>query len=161
MSEEAAMDAYDDRLTDELRALANRVDPPPDLLGELARAAFGWRSIDAQLAELTYDSAVDESLAQAVRGPARTTRLLTFDAAGITVEVEVTVQGEQRRLMGQIVPMQPMVVEIRHSGGVTPAESDELGRFAADGLPWGPVSLRCHVAAGDEARVVHTDWATI
>lgn len=162
MREETDMSAQDDRLIEELRALATRVDPPPELLAEFARAALGWRTLDAELAELTYDSATDDSLVGAVRGATRAPRLLTFHVGEVTVEVEVQVmaQGTQRRLIGQLVPMQPARIEIRHSHGVTTAQVDDLGRFSAEGLPAGPISLRCHVGA-DEARIVHTDWLAI
>lgn len=155
------MTGADDRMVDHLRALAQRVDPPPALLGEFARAALGWRTIDAELAELSYDSAVDESLAGAVRGATRAPRLLTFDVGEVTVEVEVTAQGAGRSLAGQVVPMQSTVIEVRHSAGSTTVDTDELGRFAVEGLPAGPMSLRCRLADGGGVRVVQTDWSAI
>ena len=51
-----------------------------------ARAAIGWRTIDAELAELIADSAVDEP-ALLVRGTAQP-RTLTFEAPGLTIEIE-------------------------------------------------------------------------
>lgn len=155
------MSAQDDRMIEELRALGSRIDPPPQLLTDFARAALGWRTLDAELAELTYDSAVDDTLVATVRGAVRGPRLLTFDLGEVTVEVEVTADGDQRRLIGQVVPMQPARIEVRHSGGVTAVDADELGRFGADGLSAGPVSLRCRLDADDGERVVHTDWSPI
>lgn len=152
------MSTHDDRLVEQLRALAQQVDPPPALVTEFARAALGWRDVDAELAELAYDSAADTALEDAVRGTGYAPRLLTFDAEGITVEVEVAERDGQRRVVGQVVPMQPVVIELRHGGGTTVAEIDELGRFAAEGLQAGPVSLRCRLQDG---RIVHTDWAAI
>jgi hypothetical protein len=69
------MHANDEALIAELRALAQRLDPPPPELRE-ARWAFTWRSVDAELAELMADSATDEEVfayARAEPGP----RLLT------------------------------------------------------------------------------------
>ena len=41
----------------ELRAIFAHLDPVPQLLDDAARAAFGWRTVDAELAELLRDSA--------------------------------------------------------------------------------------------------------
>lgn len=160
MTDQEGTGVQHERLTAELRDLANRVDPPPELLAEFAGAALAWRRLDAELAELTYDSVTDESLVDTVRGTAAP-RLLMFDVGGITVEVEITVDGEQRRLIGQVVPMQPASIEVRHAGGVTTTEADDLGRFGADGLPAGPLSLRCRLRDGEQVRVVHTEWSAI
>lgn len=156
------MSAPDDRLIAELRTLASRIDPQPAVLAEFARAALGWRTLDAELAVLTYDSAADDSLVDAVRGATRAPRLLTFDLDEVTVEVEVQIeaQGTLRRLLGQIVPMQRARIDIRHADGITTVQADELGRFGADELVPGPVSLRCHLGT-DAVRIVHTDWSTI
>lgn len=161
MSEEPGTSMEDDLLIGRLQAVAARVDPPPALLTEFVRAALDWRTLDAQLAELTYDSATDDALVDAVRGTVRAPRLLTFDMGETAVEFEVSAQGAQRRLVGQLVPMQPARIEIRHAEGVTAVETDEHGRFAADGIPAGPVSLRCRLGDGEHGRVLHTDWSAI
>ena len=55
----------------ELRALFARVDPVPPLLDDAARAAFTWRTVDAELAELMRDSAdASEEAALLVRAAA-------------------------------------------------------------------------------------------
>ena len=41
----------------ELRAIFAHLDPVPQLLDDAARAAFSWRTVDAELAELMRDSA--------------------------------------------------------------------------------------------------------
>ncbi len=85
-----------------------------------------------------------------------TPELLVFEAHGLTVEVEASAGPDGLRLLGQLVPAQPGLVEVRHAGGTTTVEVDDLGRFAADGLVPGPVSLRCRTAAG--GLDVGTDW---
>ena len=50
--------------------------PFPSVLAA-ARGSFTWRTIDAELAELAYDSALDTERLTAVRS-ADTARLLTF-----------------------------------------------------------------------------------
>jgi hypothetical protein len=145
-------DAHDDILLEELRAAVNRLDPvPPDMVAA-ARATFMWRTIDAELAQLAHDSVLDEQpvLTRGVTAPV----LLTFEASGLTVEVETTLADGGWRMHGQLVPGQPGQVEIRHPAGLTTVTADEMGRFAANGPHRGPVSLRCR--AGDST--VDTDW---
>ena len=47
----------DEDLLERLRAICEEVDPTPDLVIEMARAAFSLRRLDAELAELVLDSA--------------------------------------------------------------------------------------------------------
>jgi hypothetical protein len=118
-----------------------------------------WRTIDAELAELSYDSASDPSATARLRGP-EGTRLLTFQAPSLTVDLEVAAQGARRRLVGQLDPPQTAHVMVRHQDGVVAAEADESGRFRVEDLPVGPGSLRCHLGGDRGARVV-TDWITL
>ncbi len=144
-------DAEDDLLLAELRAAVKRIDPVPVETVAAARSSFMWRTIDAELAQLAHDSVVDEpALTRGVAAPA----LLTFESAGLAVEVEIISADDVWQLHGQLLPAQGGEVEIRHPGGVTSVWADDMGRFTADGLPSGPVSLRCR--AGDSA--VDTDW---
>lgn len=151
------MNADDDALMAELQDLAARVDPPPENLREAARWAFSWRTVDSELAELVADSATEAPALTGVRaegGP----RLLTFESPRLEVEVQVTQTPEGRRLVGQVVPPQQIRIEVRHGGGTVSADADELGRFAVDGVAAGPVSLRCHLGSGEQARIVDTEW---
>jgi hypothetical protein len=142
----------DDFLLGELRRAVNRLDPVPPEMVAAARSSFMWRTIDAELAELAHDSVLDDEAAL-VRGVAAPS-LLTFSAAGLTVEVETLPADDGCRLLGQLVPAGSGQVEIRHPGGSTSVEIDDLGRFAANGLPCGPVSLRCRAGSSS----VDTDW---
>lgn len=151
-----APDAQDERLLEDLRRAAGRYDPPPASLMEAARASLTWRSIDAELAALAFDSAVDQP-AGAVRsagGP----RQLAFDAPGLSIEVEVSPDGTRRRMIGQLTPPQPSRIEVRHAGGITSVDTDALGRFRVDAISAGPVSLRCHPTASPPAPRFVTEW---
>ena len=80
----------DDRsgLEEELRDLARLLDPVPEHLVRQAVSAYAWHTVDAEPAELTFDSFAPEQAAL-VRGP-RGPRLLTFEAPTLTVEIEIT-----------------------------------------------------------------------
>ena len=150
------LDPEDEGLLQELRATARRLDPPPSSVLEAARASLTWRTIDAELAALEFDSAVDVA-ATAVRsgeGP----RLLTFSAPGLSIEVEVSPIGPRRQLVGQLVPAQPARIDVRHAGGVTTVQADRLGRFGVDAVSAGPVSLRCHLGDVPSGVPVVTEW---
>ena len=98
-------DREDAALLAELRELASRWIRSHRNSWPWPRPALSLHSIDADLAALTYDSAVDIGDMALVRGPA-TLRLLTFEGPGITVELEAVTVGRRRRLVGQLVPAQ-------------------------------------------------------
>ena len=64
------MDDPDDTLVSELREYFARVDPVPPLVTEAAKAALGWRRLDADLAELLSDSS-DSSVLRSENAPVR------------------------------------------------------------------------------------------
>lgn len=124
-----------------------------------AKSQFAYRTLDEELAELAYDSAVADDAMAGVRSTAATGRLLTFESAGLTVEVEAQPGGAGRfRILGQLVPPGPGSVELRHASGLVSVEADEVGRFSVEGVPAGPVSLRCRPAGGVP---VVTDWVLL
>jgi hypothetical protein len=145
----------DEALLEELRGAARRFDPPPPPVLEAARASLTWRTVDAELAALRFDSVVDQALAavRSAEGP----RLLTFAAPGLSIEVQVSPVGSRRQLVGQLVPAQPARIDVRHAGGVTTVRADQLGRFDVDAISAGPVSLRCHLGDAPSPPVV-TEW---
>lgn len=146
------------RLLEQLRELGQAADPVPAEVTFAAKGSFAWRRIDAELAELTFDSLLEDAASAGVRSEA-TIRLVTFSAEGVSVEVEITETGDHRRLIGQLVPPQTARVEIRAASGSSEVEADELGRFTVDGLAAGPASLRCQLDA--TGRVVETGWVVL
>lgn len=153
--------AHDAELLRGLRAVAQRMDPVPDQVIDGARAAYTWRTVDAELAELSYDSMLDEHRLAGVRGGAGAgARALSFEGPEFSVELEVVVDGPLRRLVGQLVPPDPADIEVRHAGGLSRVAADEVGRFAAAGVVPGPVSLRVLLAAA-AAPPVETAWVTL
>lgn len=149
----------DDALLGEIGDLFARVDPIPDEVTLAARSALAWRRMDAELAELLHDSALEAEPLAGVRGTNGGWRTLTFETPdGISIDVEVTVERSKRSLMGQIAPAGPAKVLVRFPGADFPTRADELGRFQADDLRPGPVSLRCELPDG---RAIETGWVTI
>jgi hypothetical protein len=145
-----------ERLWREVAEVVAAVDPVPPQVLQSGRDSFAWRTVDAELASLTYDSS-SEPAAAVVRGP-EAPRQLTFEARELTVGVDVTVLGAHRRLIGQLVPAQRTLVTVRHrQGSVVSVESDELGRFRAD-VPAGLCSLRCQLGGPEHATPVVSDW---
>jgi hypothetical protein len=132
--------------------------PPPAVIG-LAQGLYRLRHLDAELASLTGDSAVD-GLEVAVRrsgDPAGDVRLLTFESAELAIEIEVSGSGRTRRVVGQLVPGGPATLEARQPSAPRPrhAEADERGRFEFDALAPEPMSLTWRRKG---SRAVTTEW---
>ena len=87
--------------------------------------------------ELVPDASLEDGAESSVVRGAPEWRRLSFRASGLTIELEITGGGEYRRLMGQLIPRQPAVVDIRRGQGVTTVEADTLGRFSAEDIPSG------------------------
>ncbi len=144
----------DEALLELLGRALEAADPVPPHVTEYAKAGFGWRTIDAELAELVYDSAVDELVGVRSEGE---TRQVTFRAPGVEIEVAVVAEGT-RRIVGQLVPPQTATIELRYGNDRHVTESDSLGRFTFHDVPAGPISLRCDLG-GDQS--VQTDWLIV
>lgn len=157
MDDQTPAQPNDELLMERLRDLSHRHDPVPPEVASAARASFIWRTVDAELALLSYDSVLDDDRLVGVRGGGEG-RLLTFEGPGLSVEVQATEgRGGTRRLVGQLVPPRQAVLEIRHPDGSSDASADELGRFTVEAVPAGPVSLKVTI----DDTVVETDWVTL
>jgi hypothetical protein len=149
---------WEEQLLGELRALGKVADPLPSEVSFAAKGSLAWRRIDADLAELTFDSLLEDAALAGVRG-GDSVRLVTFEAGDVSVEVEITEAGDRRRLIGQLVPPQVARVEVRTTDGHHDVDADEVGRFAVDRLLPGPASLRCRLTSS--GRVVETGWVVL
>ncbi|MEL6891737.1 MAG: hypothetical protein AAFP84_09085 [Actinomycetota bacterium] len=141
----------DDRLLALLGQAIVQSDPVPGHVTEGARAAFTWRNIDAELAEIVFDSATELA---GVRSE-DLDRQITFQAPGVEIEVMV-VDETSRRLIGQLIPPSEMTVDLVGSDGVATVATDRLGRFTFDEIEPGPVRLV--VRDADGGAVVQTEW---
>jgi hypothetical protein len=149
-------DSVDACVPEDLAAVIHTADPIPfDVLQSL-RGSLGRRSSEGELAELVYDSVLDEP--SNVRS-LNLGRQLSFQGPQISVEMEVV--AERHRVIGQLVPAVPGQVEIRHGRGSETIEVDDLGRFVVEGIPKGPVSFRCCGSDDGKSVVTTTDWVVL
>jgi len=134
----------DDRLLAEVGDAVRSRRDVPDRFVEVGRSAFVWRDVDVDLAALAYDSAVS-GLPAGVRAAAPEMRAITFEAGGLTIEVELSPQG----LVGQVVPPRPASIEIWADGAEPRSVAlDDRGWFDLGPPPPQPFRLCVRGAAG-------------
>jgi hypothetical protein len=145
----------DEELLTALRqALSSSRAVPPEFVNA-GKQAFAWRTIDAELAELTYDSLTSVEDAPSMRAETASIRALTFTSPRLTIELEVV--GDS--LLGQIVPGQEAVVTVQPKSGTSAVvDADDIGRFLIQPMPAGLFRLRCRTAVGIETL---TGWITL
>lgn len=127
-----------------------------------AKAAFTWRSVDAELAELLHDSALDAGAAvRSGPGEGGEPRTLSFGHSGLTLEIEV--DGEM--LLGQVIGTgeavsateRATVMLERPDAHALSAEADAGGFFRLEGVQSGTV--RFVVEQGGWSLT--TPWVTL
>jgi hypothetical protein len=148
----------DEALIEQLR-IAMSAEVPPARVTEAAKSALTWLRVDAELAELLSDSALDAEPALA-RGAA-VVRSVSFSAGETVVELEVHPDGDRRTLLGQLSPAAQRPIVIQHADAREPATamSDELGRFRITLDGGGTVRLR--IADDDADTAIETAWIPI
>jgi len=144
----------DDQWIATLGDAIRHADPVPEHVLAGARAAFTWRTIDAELAELVFDSASELTGVRGETSP----RQVTFQAPGVEIEVMVIENG-QRRIVGQLVPPSEVTVQLASGDSVAETQTDELGRFTFNDVLPGPVRLSVLGSSGED--LVHTEWVLL
>ncbi len=148
--------SWDDEelLTTLSKALGSRKAVPAEFI-DAGKQAFAWRNIDAELAELTYDSVTSVESALSMRAENASIRALTFTSARLTIELEIV--GDS--LLGQIVPGQPAAITVQPKVGARAiSDADDIGRFSIQPMPAGLFRLHCLTATGIETL---TGWITL
>lgn len=141
----------DDELLDDLRRAVAEADAVTERRRQAARAAYSWRTVDEELLALTFDSA--SSPLAGVRDGGQT-RVLGFEGAGLSVEIEV---GEDQ-LMGQLVSGVTAQVRVETPDGERGSvRSDASGFFALPSRLRGPVRLVVELADGEH----RTPWVVL
>jgi hypothetical protein len=145
----------DDELFAALReAVRARQAVPPEFVAA-GKSAFAWHNIDAELAQLTYDSSRDTLYEPSLRAETASVRALTFTSSHLTIELEVS----EDSLLGQIIPAQRGTIRIQPADGTeTTVTADEIGCFAVRPIPSRPFRLYCQITGGTD---VLTGWITL
>lgn len=141
----------DELLLAELAEAVRAVTPLSDTIAEQAHGALAWRTVDSDLllASLTFDSSLEP--AGRTRAAEDGSRVLTFTAAPLMVEVEL----QSDRIVGQIVPPGEGEIVLESADGTTArTAADAFGFFVLPVRPEGSVRLRCDTP---KTRLV-TDW---
>jgi hypothetical protein len=148
------MSVSDDELLELVGRALHAADPVPDSVVAGARAAWTWRTIDEELAELVFDSAAELT---GVRSE-ETARQLTFRSPGLEIEVMV-VDDTSRRLVGQLVPPGSFTIQLIAGDAQQETTTDRLGRFSFNAVAPGPVRLA--LVDPDGHHVVTTEWTLL
>jgi hypothetical protein len=161
--EQKAEDMTDDDLMVALGAGIEATEAVPEGVVAAAKASFTWRSIDAELAALTFDSMTESPELAGVRSAADGPRELTFEFQDVVVEVEIDVEPSGSTVVGHVTPAGLESVEIQQVSAAAPVQvaADERGRFRAPGVGVGPFRLLCRFRSGSPVRMLMTDWVTI
>jgi hypothetical protein len=144
----------DDQLLAALQAaLSAWQDIPPEFI-DTARNAYSWLNIDAELAQVAYDSAHDLDTVAGLRSEPASTRVLTFASEQLTIELEVS----EDTLLGQVIPAGPGAIEFQPpTGAAVTVTADDLGCFRVSPVPAMPFRLNCRTAAGADLL---TGWVS-
>jgi|SRR5215469_12497857 len=150
----------DERLLGALREASRARHDVPPWFTQAGQSAYAWHDIDAQLAQLSYDSSHDLDLEGVVRSASTrseraTIHALTFTSARLSIELEVSTDS----LIGQIIPPRRGTIEQQASDGETiTAPIDDIGCFYIQPVPAGSFRLRCRTEDGID---VVTNWFTV
>ena len=148
------MSVSDDELVALLGRALRAAEPVPDHTVVGARAAWTWRTIDEELAELVFDSASELT---GVRSE-DTARQLTFRSPAMEIEVMV-VDEASRRIVGQLVPPGELTVRLAVGDQVLEEATDQLGRFTFTDIAPGPVRITVTDPGG--THLVTTEWVLL
>jgi hypothetical protein len=149
-------DGWDDeKLLAALRESIRSRQAVPSWFIATGKSAYAWHNIDAELAQLTYDSSADTQRLAIVRSEHASIRALTFTSGGLSIELEVT----EDCLLGQVIPPRGGTLEVHDKAGVTTDTSiDEIGCFVVDPIPASPFRLRFRTTDGVD---VVTGWVQL
>ena len=148
----------DEALLDRLRSIADIVDPVPEDVVELGKAAFALHHADAILMRAAMDELSGAGV-RAARGDQGSSRLHVYEHGSVSIEVEVTSRGDFARAIGVVDDRsQPELadhqVTLETSSSSTTVDL-EGGRFVFERVPLGLARLVLEHAG---ERVMTTTW---
>ncbi len=141
----------DDELLQELRTALQEA-PVDEGVIRAARAAFSWRTVDADIELLCLESGAGLTAGAPVRGGGQ--GVLSFHGERLSVEIEIDEAG----LTGLLTPPQPAQVTLVTADGARAAtRADEAGCFMFPPPGHGPLRIECSL---DADRFI-TEWVTV
>ncbi len=135
-----------DRIAD---AFDHDLPPVPDRLAAAARDAFSWRRADAQLAELLFDSSLDELVG--IRGTSTERRSFRFGAGEYVIRVHLT----SATLIVMVEPPLSVTCRVSTEAGSSDHRTDDLGELVID-APTLPLRVEVDLPGGTTV----TPWIT-
>lgn len=146
----------DDELLDLLHNALAELDQVPRHVVEAAHVAFEWRTVDAELAELLYDSSAAGELA-GVRSDV-TARQLSFALGDVEIELLVRDAETEPRIDVQVLPAGVQMLEVRDGESSAPVTTDAHGRCSVPVPRARRLQLLVPRATG---HAVATPWITV
>jgi hypothetical protein len=144
-----------------LREIVVQVDPVPADVIRHADEAFTLSTLDAELAELTWDSWAEP--AALARGPDEA-RILAFETgtSAVRIDLDLVPGATGYELTGEVSPPAAGELRVDYHGGSVAGRVDARGRFAAD-LPSSISSMKLwyRADAATSAPPVVTHWVPI
>lgn len=125
-------------MLNKLRQGIELLHPEPDNLVSLASSLYVLRTLDGDLAQMTYDSLRDETVS--VRSVGVLPRVMSFESETITFEFEIN--ERDRSITGQVIPDIEGHIVLVHTAGEQMQQLDAVGSFHFGDIPAGPVRLR-------------------
>lgn len=136
-------------LREALAALPAHADPteePPSSVYDGATWVHEWINMEAELAELTFDS--DERVELAGVRATGLLRELTFVAEQCVVEIEIEPVSRLVTVSGTVDPPTGGRVHLVVGGEVATGDLDSVGSFVIEGVPHGTVLAYVETEAG-------------
>lgn len=143
----------DDRLLDRLRAVAQRVDPPPPAYTDFAKQALALTRLDVEVGRLLFDSYQGDPVG--ARGARDHGYSATIEFSSVTLDIDIDI--EAGRMTGRVTPTVAADVHLQTDHGDEAIQIDQFGWFAFDDTRSGPFRLLIKpTTAGD--RALATEW---
>ena len=134
----------DELLMAALREAIKAREAVPSWFVETAKNAYAWHNIDAELAQLTYDSESDQDKAAGMRSENASIRALIFTSAHLSMDRR-SPRARYSARSARRGPGRWRYRRRRTSAGVTTSPVDEIGWFVVEPIPASPFHcVPCH-----------------